>query len=94
MTWGSRRVSLWSSPIILVRKKNGDIIFCMDYRKVSVIKKNAFPLPLIDCTLGMLAEAKLFSTLNWKSGYWQVGLHPDDKEKSMFSTGKGCGSSG
>jgi hypothetical protein len=79
-----------SSPVILVQKKNGDLLFCMDYRKLNdVMKKDCFPLPWINETLDMLAGAKWSSTLDLKSGYWQVNLHPDDKVNTAFSTGQG-----
>jgi hypothetical protein len=82
--------SPWSSPVVLVRKKNGDLRFCVDYGKLNAVtKKDCFPLPRIDDTLDTLAGAKWFSTLDLKSGYWQVALHPDDKEKTAFSTGQG-----
>jgi hypothetical protein len=72
--------SPWSSPVVLVRKKNGDLRFCVDYRKPNdVTRKDCFPLHRIDDTLDTLAGAKCFSTLDLKSGYWQVDLHLDDK---------------
>jgi hypothetical protein len=81
--------SPWSSPVVLVKKKNGELHFCMDYRKLNdVIEKDCFPLPWIDDTLDMLAGAKWFSTLHLKSGCWQVDVHPD-KEKTAFSMGQG-----
>jgi hypothetical protein len=49
------------------------------------MKKDCFPVPQTDDTLDTLAGAKWFSTLDLKSGYWQVDLHPDDKEKTAFS---------
>jgi hypothetical protein len=73
----------------LVRKKNGELRFCVDYRKLDVTTKDCFPLPRIDDTLDTLAGAKWFSTLDLKSDYWQVDVHPDDKEKTAFSTGQG-----
>jgi hypothetical protein len=82
--------SPWSSPVVLVRKMNGELRFCVDYRKLNdVTKKDCFPLPRIDDTLDTLAGAKWFFTLDLRSGYWQVDLHPDDKEKTAFSTGQG-----
>lgn len=48
--------------------------------------KDAFPLPRIKETLTTLAKAEWFSTLDLASGYWQVEVHPDDREKTAFST--------
>jgi hypothetical protein len=67
--------SPWSSPVVLLRKKNGELRFCLDYRKLNdVIKNDCFPLPRTDDTLDTLAGAKWFSTLDLKSGYWQVDI--------------------
>ncbi|GFX22406.1 RNA-directed DNA polymerase homolog [Trichonephila clavipes] len=54
-----------------------------------IVLKNSYPLPRIDDTLDTLAGNTWFSTLDLKSGYWQVELHPDDKEKTAFTTGHG-----
>jgi hypothetical protein len=82
--------SPWSFPIILVRKKNRDLHFCVDYRKLNhVTRKDCFPLPHIDDSLDTLARAKWFSTLDLKGEYWQVDLHSDNQEKTVFLTGKG-----
>ena len=82
--------SPWSSPIVLVRKKDGSLRFCIDYRKLnSVTKKDSYPLPRIDDSLDALGGAKWFSTLDLASGYWQVKMHPDDKEKTAFTTSSG-----
>jgi hypothetical protein len=74
----------------LVRKKNGVVRFCVNYRTLNdVTEKDCFPLPRIDDTLDTFAGAKWFSTLDLTSCYWQVEVHPDDKEKTAFSTGQG-----
>ncbi|GFU60160.1 retrovirus-related Pol polyprotein from transposon 412 [Trichonephila clavipes] len=82
--------SPWASPIILVRKKDGSTRFCVDYRKLNdVTKKDSYPLPRIDDTLDTLSGHKWFSTLDLKSGYWQVEIHPEDREKTAFTSGQG-----
>lgn len=61
--------SLWTPPILLVKKKDGTIGFCVDYRKLNdMARKDAYPLPHIDETLDVLAGAKVFTTLGLKTG--------------------------
>eukprot|EP00731_Ephydatia_muelleri_P003528 Em0001g3528a len=77
----------WSSPIVLARKKDGTLRFCVDFHRINdVTKKEVHPLPRIDETLDMLGGAKWFSTLDLASGYWQVEMEPEHKEKTAFST--------
>ena len=82
--------SPWSPPIVLAKKKDGSVRFCIDYRKVnSVTWKDAYPLPRIDDTLDTLAGSKLFSTLDLITGYWQVEIAEQDRAKTAFTTPEG-----
>lgn len=82
--------SPWVSPAVLVRKKDGTIRFCVDYRKLnSVTVKDCFPLPRIDDILDQLSGNSWFTTLDLKSGYWQIKIREEDKEKTAFSIGNG-----
>ena len=80
----------WSSPVVLVKRKDGKLRFCIDYRKVnSNTIGDAYPLPRIDESLDALAGSKLFSTLDLLSGYWQIPLDEDARDKSTFVTRNG-----
>ncbi len=82
--------SPWAAPVVLIRKKNGTLRFCVDYRKLNAVtRKDAYPLPRVDDALDTLAGSCWFTTLDMISGYWQVELHPDDKPKSAFATPDG-----
>jgi len=79
--------SAWNSPVILVKKKDGTLRFCVDFRALNektVIE--AYPLPRIDNYLDVLGKAKFFSTIDLITGYWQILLDAQDKEKTAFST--------
>ena len=80
--------SPFSSNVVIVRKKDGTIRFCIDYRKLNQrTVKDAYPIPRKDDTLHSLAGSKYFSTLDLKSGYWQVELKEEDKPKTAFQVG-------
>ena len=79
--------SPWASPVVLVKKKDGTVRFCIDYRKVNeVTEKEIYPLPRIEDNLDSLKGAKWFSTLDLASGYWQVEMEEEDKAKTTFCT--------
>ena len=82
--------SPWASPVVLVRKKDGSLRFCVDYRKLnSVTKPDVFPMPRIDDMLDQLGKSKYFSTLDLASGYRQIRMDPDSQEKTAFVTPQG-----
>jgi hypothetical protein len=77
----------WSSPVVLVRKKDQSWRLCVDYRRLNAVtKKDAYPLPRIDDSLDALTGSVLFSTLDLLSGYWQVPLDKDAQDKAAFVT--------
>ena len=82
--------SPWASPIVLVRKKDNSLRFCIDYRKLNAVTKpDSFPLPRIDDLLDELGESRYFSTLDLAAGYWQIPVHQDFQEKTAFATHQG-----
>lgn len=79
--------SPYASPILLVKKPNGEKRLCIDFRKLNAItEKDRHPLPLIDDQIDQLRGYKYFTTLDLYSGYYQVEMEENSKEKTAFVT--------
>jgi hypothetical protein len=78
--------SPWCAPLVPVVKKDGQLRLCVDYRRLNAItRKDSYPLPLIDEILDALGGCQVYSTLDARSGYWQVPLATEeDKDKTAF----------
>ena len=82
--------SPWASPVVMVKKKDGSLRLCVDFPQLNAATvKDAHPLPRIDDLLDALHGARWLSTLDLKSGYWQVPIMERDKEKTAFRTSSG-----
>lgn len=82
--------SSYASPIVVVRKKTGELRLCIDYRALNkkTVKEN-YPMPLIDDQLDVLSGNKYFTTLDLTSGYYQIPIKESDKHKTGFVTPDG-----
>ena len=77
--------SEWASPLVLVRKPSGDLRICVDYRKLNeVTAVTSYPLPNITETIDRLAGALYFTSIDMTSGYHQVEIAEEDKDKTAF----------
>lgn len=80
--------SPWCSNVVLVRKKNGKLRMCVDYRMLNNrTVKDSYALPRIEEVFDLLHGAKVFSTLDMKSGYHQVEVEEEHKERTAFTVG-------
>ena len=80
--------SLWCNAVVLVRKKDGSLRFCIDFRKLnSLTVKDSHPLPCICEALESLTGAAHYSTFDMNSGFWQVPMDEESKQYAAFTLG-------
>ena len=83
-----KSTSPWASPVVLVQKKDESLRFCIDLQKLnSCTIKDAYSLPQIEESLDCLNGTKIFTSLDLKSGYWQVLMAEDSIPHTAFTVG-------
>ena len=81
------RFSNWLANLVPVRKKNGEIRICIDFRNLNKASlKDNYPLPKMDLMLQNIVGSQRMSMLDGFSGYNQILVHPEDQEKTAFTT--------
>ena len=79
--------SPWGAPVLFVKKKDGSMRMCVDYRALNAATiKNKYPLPRINDLFEQLKGARVFSKIDLRSGYHQLKIHPQDVPKTAFVT--------
>jgi hypothetical protein len=82
--------SEWASPIVLVSRPDRSTRFCVDYRRLNAVTvRDSYPLPRMDECIDSLGDAKIFTTLDCNSGYWQIPVRPEGWEKTAFTSHEG-----
>ena len=77
----------WGAPILFVKKKDGSMRLCIDYRELNKVTiKNRYPLPRIDDLFDQLQGASYFSKIDLRSGYHQLKVKDEDVHKTAFRT--------
>ena len=83
-------ISGWTSKVVLMPKKEGSLRFCVDCRRLNeVSKKDSYALPRIDTCLDAMSGARWFSTFDLRSGYHQVLMDEESRDKTTFITREG-----
>ena len=81
--------SKWALPVVLIKKKDGSLRLCIDYRKVNAVSTSyVYPIPCIDDLIDELGQAKFITTLDLHvtHGYWQVPVAEEHCQKTAFIT--------
>ncbi|KAJ1691029.1 hypothetical protein LUZ63_015184 [Rhynchospora breviuscula] len=79
--------SPWGAPVLFVRKKDGTLRLCIDYRELNKVTiKNRYPLPRIDDLFDQLQGSSVYSKIDLRTGYHQLRIRPSDVEKTAFRT--------
>jgi len=81
----------WAFPVVLVPKPDGTMRFGVNYRQLNeVTVRDVYPLPRMDDCIGFLGDAKVFSTLDCNSGYWQIPVADEDRDETTFVSHEGA----
>ena len=79
--------SPWAAPIIIVKKKDGSMRLCVDYRCLNAVSlTDAYPMPRIDDLINRIEGVRFITTLDLTRGYWQVPVREEDRPKTAFTT--------
>jgi hypothetical protein len=81
--------SEWASPIVLVVKPDGSTRFYVSNRLNAITVRDSYPLTRMDECIDALGDAKIFTTLDCNSGYWQIPVRPEDREKTTLTSHEG-----
>ena len=77
----------WSAPMVLVKKQDGSLRVCVDYRRLNCVSEtDAYPMPRIDDLIDQVGGSRFISTLDLTRGYWQVPVAKEDRPKTAFVT--------
>ena len=79
-------LSPWVSAIVMVKKKNGELRFCCDFRPLNEVTiKDAYPLPRINESLARLGKPKIYTSIDLARAFWQIPLRKADRQKTAFA---------